>query len=117
MIERKRGHIIAISSLAGLYGTPEGITYSTSKFGIRGFMESLALQLNHRDQSEFIKTTCAFPYFIRTNPQAINSLKDGGKVHLMLSPKSTAETITKAALRNEEIVAVPHWFYYLSYLP
>jgi short-subunit dehydrogenase len=41
MIERRSGHIINMSSMAGLVAPPTYTIYSASKFGIRGFSESL----------------------------------------------------------------------------
>ncbi|MFT4034382.1 MAG: SDR family NAD(P)-dependent oxidoreductase [Patulibacter sp.] len=37
MIERGRGHIVVISSLAGKVASPGGSMYSATKFGLRGF--------------------------------------------------------------------------------
>lgn len=37
MIERGAGHIVNISSVAGLVGTPYNETYSATKFGLMGF--------------------------------------------------------------------------------
>ncbi len=41
MIARQRGHIINMASIAGLIGTPTYSVYAASKFGLRGFTESL----------------------------------------------------------------------------
>jgi 3-oxoacyl-[acyl-carrier protein] reductase len=42
MIERKRGHIINIASIAGRVGSANRAVYCASKFGVVGFTESLA---------------------------------------------------------------------------
>ncbi len=41
MIERRRGHIINIASMAGKVATPTYTIYAASKFGVRGFSEAL----------------------------------------------------------------------------
>lgn len=41
MIQRRRGHIINMSSVAGYIATPTYTVYAASKFAIRGFSESL----------------------------------------------------------------------------
>lgn len=41
MIERHRGHIINMASVAGLVATPTYSIYAASKFGLRGFSEAL----------------------------------------------------------------------------
>jgi len=45
MIERKGGHIINISSLAGENPLPNGAAYSASKWGLRGLTYSVAEEL------------------------------------------------------------------------
>jgi short-subunit dehydrogenase len=42
MIERNRGHIINIASIAGKVGSANRAVYCASKFGVIGFTESLA---------------------------------------------------------------------------
>lgn len=41
MIARRQGHIINMSSVAGLLATPTYSVYAASKFGVRGFSEAL----------------------------------------------------------------------------
>lgn len=45
MSRQKKGHIITVSSAAGLVGFPFNELYSGSKFAVEGFMESLASYL------------------------------------------------------------------------
>lgn len=65
-IEQKRGHIITISSIAGLYGPPDLHLYCTSKFAVRGFMEALYIDLYRNGNDKYVKTTTVFPFFINT---------------------------------------------------
>jgi len=41
MIERRRGHIMNMASLAGLLAPPTYSVYAATKFGVRGFSEAL----------------------------------------------------------------------------
>jgi NAD(P)-dependent dehydrogenase (short-subunit alcohol dehydrogenase family) len=62
MRKRRSGHIIAISSTAGLVGFEFGTAYAASKFGLEGWMESLAPEV-----APFgITTTLVNPGFFRT---------------------------------------------------
>jgi len=45
MVQRKRGHIFNISSVAGLEGYPGGSIYCASKFAVQGMTESLRKEL------------------------------------------------------------------------
>jgi NAD(P)-dependent dehydrogenase (short-subunit alcohol dehydrogenase family) len=62
MRKARSGHIISISSLAGLVGFEFNAAYAASKFGLEGWMESLRY-----DVAPFgIKTTIVEPGFFRT---------------------------------------------------
>jgi len=62
MRKQRSGHIISISSSAGLSGFEFGTAYAASKFGLEGWMESL-----HPEVAPFgITTTIVNPGFFRT---------------------------------------------------
>jgi len=62
MREQRSGHIISISSTAGLTGMEFTCAYATSKFGLEGWMESLQPEI-----APFgINTTIVEPGFFRT---------------------------------------------------
>ena len=62
MRKQRSGHIISISSTAGLVGFEFGTAYAASKFGLEGLMESL-----HAEVAPFgITTTIVNPGFFRT---------------------------------------------------
>ncbi len=44
MIDRRRGHIVNVASIAGLLGNPFEAAYSASKFAVVGFTEALAVE-------------------------------------------------------------------------
>lgn len=62
MRKQRSGHIVTISSTAGLVGYTFCSAYSASKFGIEGWMESLQTELEQFG----IKTTIVNPGFFRT---------------------------------------------------
>jgi NAD(P)-dependent dehydrogenase (short-subunit alcohol dehydrogenase family) len=62
MRKQRSGHVISISSTAGLVGFEFGTAYAASKFGLEGWMESL-----HAEVEPFgITTTIVNPGFFRT---------------------------------------------------
>lgn len=62
MIERRSGQIVFTSSLAGLVGAPGMIAYSTTKFALVGFAESLRLETAAAN----IGVTVVCPGYVRT---------------------------------------------------
>ncbi|XP_050345731.1 epidermal retinol dehydrogenase 2-like [Nymphalis io] len=67
MIARNYGHIVAMSSMAGLIGLSNLVPYCGSKFAVRGIMEALAVELKD-DPRELngIKFTTICPYIVDT---------------------------------------------------
>lgn len=63
MQQRGSGHIVAISSIAGLVGVPYRSAYSSSKAAIIGFMDALRAEVS--DQGISVTSIC--PGFVRTN--------------------------------------------------
>lgn len=62
MIEKKSGHIVGVSSLAGFRGLPKSAAYSASKAGMTAFFESV--RLDHANNG--VDVTIIQPGFIRT---------------------------------------------------
>lgn len=56
-------HIVNIASIAGKIGNPKMTGYNASKFGVRGFSESLFKEVRY----DGIKVTCFFPGSVNTN--------------------------------------------------
>jgi short-subunit dehydrogenase len=62
MIEKGCGHIVNISSLAGWVGSPGLSSYCASKFGLRGFGEAMAVDL----EGTGVQVSNVYPCFSRT---------------------------------------------------
>jgi NAD(P)-dependent dehydrogenase (short-subunit alcohol dehydrogenase family) len=62
-LARNEGHIVNISSVFGFIGVAMSASYCTSKFGLRGFNESLRMEL----RGTGIYTTSVHPGGIKTN--------------------------------------------------
>lgn len=56
------GYIINIASVAGLLGNPQIGAYNATKFGVRGFSESIMKEL----RGDGIKVTCMYPGSVET---------------------------------------------------
>lgn len=70
MIKEKKGHIVNIASMAGLFGVPNLTDYCASKFALVGFHSALRQELSIYKN---IHCTCVCPYFFKSN------LFDGSK--------------------------------------
>lgn len=66
MIKRKSGHIVTISSCAGIQGVSRLVDYSASKAACRIFHDTLAVELEEQGMAEGISMSCINPCFINT---------------------------------------------------
>src|SRR4029079_19208648 len=74
MRRQRSGHIITVSSSAGLTGFAFGTAYAASKFGLEGWMESLRPEV----EPFGIHTTIVNPGFFRTELRTPESTEFGG---------------------------------------
>jgi NADP-dependent 3-hydroxy acid dehydrogenase YdfG len=63
MIEQKKGLVINLSSVAGLFGTPYNGLYAASKFAIEGYSQTLRMEL----QNTGVNVTLINPGDFKTN--------------------------------------------------
>jgi len=108
MLERKSGHVVVISSIAGRFGVPLRSGYSATKFALHGFYEALRAE----EARNGIQVTLVCPGFIRTNI-SVSALKGDGSQHAKMDPQleqgmppeECARQILKGvAARKQEIV-------------
>lgn len=108
MMERKSGHIIVTSSVAGKIGTRYRSGYSASKHAVQGFFNSLRQELYEHN----ISVTILCPGFIKTNISKNALTADGekfGKMGDAHSKAMTADEMVEKVMpeikaRKEEIV-------------
>ncbi|KAM0726586.1 Short-chain dehydrogenase/reductase family 16C member 6 [Formica fusca] len=96
MIEKNHGHIVALSSLAGLGGLPNLVPYCASKFAVRGLMESMSEELRVSTKGKsLIKFTTIYPYMVDTGLCKKPKIKFPNAMPLV-SPEQTALEIIRA---------------------
>ena len=104
MLENGQGQVVNTSSLFGLVGPPGQSAYSTSKYGLRGFSESLRSQLEAEERP--VGVTVVHPGGIRTNIATNARVAEGvDPVEAEQNKKAFAKMLTYPADRAaEEII-------------
>ena len=106
MVERRRGHIVNIASVAGRVATPGETAYSASKFAVVGFTQCLAMEL----RGSGVGVTMILP-----GPVDLTGYFPADETYeRSFPPKVPADRVAEATLRaverNQLEVVVPPWF-------
>lgn len=113
MRERRRGHLVGLSSLASYRGLPMMSAYCASKAGVNALFDSLRLELKAFN----IATTTVCPGWIRTPMTAALGLPD----RVTLPVETAASIILEAIRRKRPFLAFPAHMAFrvrlLKYLP
>ncbi|XP_060723513.1 short chain dehydrogenase/reductase family 16C, member 5a [Tachysurus vachellii] len=114
MTEKNHGHLVCISSSAGLIGVNGLADYCASKFAAVGFAESVALELLATGK-DGVKTTIVCPYFINTGMFDGCSTK-WPRLLPLLEPEYVAKKIMNAILTDQTFLLMPRSMYLLMFL-
>ena len=109
MLEKKSGHFVVISSIAGKFGVPLRTGYSATKFALHGFFEALRAE----EERNGIRVTLVCPGYIRTEI-SVAALKGDGSPHAKLDPElargmpteECARQILQAVARGKQEIVV-----------
>lgn len=114
LINSGDGHVINISSLAGLMAAPSQSAYTATKFAVRGFTEALRLEM--LGERAPVKVTCVHPGGVQTAVARNSTVSDGvdhaALVHTfdtrwaLHSSEMAAEVILKGVARGRGRVLV-----------
>ncbi|TGK39198.1 SDR family oxidoreductase [Leptospira gomenensis] len=96
MLERKQGHIVNLSSVAGQVAPGELIYYSVSKFGIRALGEAMDADLRKKG----VAVTNVYPFFADTG--ILKSQQFGKQQEIPMSIVDSPVDVVKAIVRGME---------------
>jgi short-subunit dehydrogenase len=107
MIERGSGHIINVSSAAGIFTIPCGAAYSATKFAVVGMSEVLRSEVARLG----IGVTCVCPALVKTS--LAENTRTSGLIEMDLTkafnywgqvPEKTAVKILKGVKKNKRLL-------------
>jgi short-subunit dehydrogenase len=99
MIDRGRGHLVGISSIAAWRGLPKAAGYSASKAFLATFLEGLRVEL--RDSG--VKVTSIHPGFVKSEMTAKNKFK----MPFLLETDDAVQRMVHSILRGDSSYAFP----------
>lgn len=108
MIRRGEGHVVNVSSLAGLVGTPYDETYAATKHGLMGFSRSLRLSLRSEGHSVGVSAIC--PAFVEEAGMYHSaSTASGAAAPMMIGTvpiRKVSRAVVRAIFRDEPEVVL-----------
>lgn len=130
MISRRSGHIINMSSVAGWVAAPLYSIYAATKFGVRGFTESLRREVRHLG----IRVSGIYPGGAATEFGDHTGDNPGGKLRdnplkraiktpiwLNMSAEYVAKGVVRIAKHPRRTLIIPWWMslpvFFNSHLP
>lgn len=109
MLARGRGHLVNISSVAGWTAAPGIASYNASKFGLRGFGESMAAEL----EGKGVFVSNVYPFFSRTpildSPNHGNLPRPEVPDRMIGDPAKVVEAILRGIRRNRLHIFTDHF--------
>ena len=108
-LRQSRGRIVGVASIAGMVGVPTRTGYAASKHAMRGFFDSLRIELD----GSGVTVTMIYPDFVSTGIRENASGPDGKPIMLspvkegeVMSVEVCARRIVKAISRREREVVM-----------
>jgi short-subunit dehydrogenase len=99
MVERGRGHLVGMSSLAAYRGLPRAATYSGSKAFLHTFLEGIRVDLKRKG----IRVTSIHPGFVKTEMTANSKMP----LPFLMDLDAAVERMGRAILRADSEFAFP----------
>ncbi len=109
MLARKRGRLVAVSSIAGLVATPMRSTYAAAKHAIAAFYDALRAEVYDKG----VYVSVIYPGFVKTNISYAALTGDGSPQNKMdeaqdlaMSPQEFAKQVVKALAEGKEHIII-----------
>ncbi|MFO0692262.1 MAG: SDR family NAD(P)-dependent oxidoreductase [Polyangiales bacterium] len=103
LVASRAGHLVNVASASGLVGLPFGATYSSSKWAVIGFSESIRYELAEQGKQHVVVTTVC--------PSYINSgMFEGAKPPLLtpiLEPEDLVRQVIAGIEHDEAVILAP----------
>ncbi|XP_077272551.1 firelighter [Temnothorax americanus] len=113
MLMKGSGHIVAISSMCGIYGVSQKVAYCSSKFAVRGLMEALREEVRLDERKPNIQFTTIYPFYVDTG-LARDPKYRFPYIFGVVTPEYAAREIIRAIRKNYTEYSIPRCLFSLN---
>lgn len=117
MVEKGKGHVICMCSALAGYRYQTLTSYCASKYGLRGFLETLQLEIREHPKKPNISFSTVYPGVVNT-PLADGQLKHDFRYNVKglqpMDPKHVARCIIDGILKEEKTIVIPNFYKYVD---
>ncbi|XP_013133176.1 PREDICTED: epidermal retinol dehydrogenase 2-like isoform X2 [Papilio polytes] len=106
MIEKRRGHIVAINSSAGLMPCADNVPYCAAKYGLRGLMDAITEELRLDTWTKNIYTTSVYLATLSTGSYLAPAHRFAS-LYPEIPPKEAAKIIIDGIRKNRKEISIP----------
>jgi short-subunit dehydrogenase len=103
LIAAGEGHVVNVSSMAGLIALPDMSAYNASKFAVRGYTETLRQELDMAGQG--VSATCVLPGGVKTNIVAVGRVSGTAADAAGRDPEISRKSVEKMLRTSAEHAA------------
>jgi len=100
MVERRRGHLVGVSSLAGLLAFPSSAAYCATKAYLRMFLDGLRLDVTRYG----ITVTSLHPGFVKSE---MTDKNEAASMPFLMETDAAVEKMGRALLRRQRQLVFP----------
>uniref|UniRef100_A0A1B6MJ99 Short-chain dehydrogenase/reductase 3 n=1 Tax=Graphocephala atropunctata TaxID=36148 RepID=A0A1B6MJ99_9HEMI len=115
MVRKNHGHIVGISSMAGILGLNNLVPYCASKYAVRGLMEALAEECREDPRQLNIKFTSIFPFIVSTGLCKKPKIRFPTLLGIV-SPQEAARQIIQAMRKDVIEMSIPSGLLTVNYV-
>ncbi|KAL2718694.1 17-beta-hydroxysteroid dehydrogenase 13-like [Vespula squamosa] len=115
MQRARQGHIVTLSSVAGLSGGKGSIPLSAAQFAVQGLAESLHTELRHSNSNIIITLIHVYPFIVRAELVEDIRFRIPSYFGTMLASEA-AKKILDGVRRNYTEFSVPGYLLYIGFL-
>ncbi|XP_043288791.1 short-chain dehydrogenase/reductase family 16C member 6-like [Venturia canescens] len=113
MLQNGSGHVVSMCSMCGMFGVSQKVAYCSSKYAVRGLMDSIREELRLHPAKPKINLTTIYPFYVATGLAKDPQFRFP-YIFRAVTAEYAAEEVIKAVRRNYTECTIPRCLFPLN---